>query len=251
MKINLMSWNTGLYSYGTKDKTGKIIKPFEDAPVNEIINVVNKYMESSENPIVVLQEIPFKRKNENYKWEYNKYFKNVQEFVKEKNYRMFCLDSEEQFHIKMTVIIAKKGFLEETKSIQKSNIFVPVEIKEKNLRILGVHSHNAFELNEWIKNKEAYNPNILIGDFNAGNYIKLQNDEKIAVNRINYQILSIGYIDACQGKYTTKYNTQIDHILIENSFNFNSEYKLVDAKVDKTITCSDHYPIYCQLKEKN
>lgn len=42
MEINLMSWNTELYIYGTRDKNGKIIKPFENAPANEIIQSLNK-----------------------------------------------------------------------------------------------------------------------------------------------------------------------------------------------------------------
>lgn len=250
MEINLMSWNTELYIYGTRDKNGKIIKPFENAPANEIIQIVNNFICSKENPIVVLQEIPFKRKNENYKWERNEHFNSVKKFVEENGFEMFCLDSDEEYHIKMTVIIAKKGFLEEARSIKKSNKFVPVKIKKTNLEILGVHSDNAFELHEWIKQQKIYNPSIIIGDFNSGNYVKSQNDENIAVNRANYQMLTAGYIDACQGRYTTRYKepTQIDHIHIKNSFEFNNRYTLKDAGVDDTITYSDHYPIYCTLE---
>ena len=125
-----------------------------------------------------------------------------------------------------------------------------VLVKKTNLEILGVHSDNAFELHEWIKQQKIYNPSIIIGDFNSGNYVKSQNDENIAVNRANYQMLTAGYIDACQGRYTTRYKepTQIDHIHIKNSFEFNNRYTLKDAGVDDTITYSDHYPIYCTLE---
>lgn len=46
MEINLMTWNTELYVYGTKGKAGKIIKPFDDAPVKEVMTEVQKFMDS-------------------------------------------------------------------------------------------------------------------------------------------------------------------------------------------------------------
>lgn len=249
MEINLMTWNTELYRYGARDLDGKIRKRFEEAPIDEVISVIDEFLNQNQNPIVVLQEIPFKRKNEKYKWEYNAYFEKLKSFIEGKDYKLFCLNDEEEYHIKMTVVIAKSGFLSEMGDMKKNNIFVPVVIKEKNVSILGVHSHDAFELNEWIKNKKGYTPNIIIGDFNAGNYVKSNNDEEIMINRANFQMLSTGYVDACQGKYTTRYNepTQIDHILIENSFNFNQRYRLNKVNVDRTITYSDHYPIKCKM----
>ena len=244
-----MTWNTELYRYGVKDLDGKISKRIEDAPIDEVINVINEFLTRNQNPIVVLQEIPFRRKSEKSGWIYNAHFQKLKSFIEGKDFELFCLNDEKKYHIKMTVVIAKSGFLSEMGDMKRNNIFVPVVIKEKNVSILGVHSHNAFELNEWIKNKKGYNPNIIIGDFNAGNYVKSNNDEKIMINRANFQMLSTGYVDACQGQYTTKYEepTQIDHILIENSFEFNQRYKLNEVNVDRTIICSDHYPIKCKI----
>lgn len=249
MEINLMTWNTELYRYGARDLDGKICKRFEEAPIDKVIRVIEEFLNQNQNPIVVLQEIPFKRKNEKYKWEYNAHFEKLKRFIERSNCELFCLNDDKKYHIKMTVIIAKRGFLSELDDMEQNNIFVPVVINENEVSILGVHSHNAFELNEWIKNKNGYTPNIIIGDFNAGNYVKSNNDEEIMKNRANFQILSTGYVDACQGKYTTRYNepTQIDHILIENSFNFNQRYRLNEVNVDRTITYSDHYPIKCKM----
>ena len=250
MELNMLSWNTQLYEYGTINvDTGKIEKSFEKAPVEEVKKIVDDHMESNKNPIVVLQEIPFKRKNESNRWEYNAHYLNLRDYFKGKGYELICLDCENKWHIKMTMVVHMKGLIAEQTGIEKNNLFVPVIIRDKNISILAVHSHNAFELNEWIESL-SYRPNIIIGDFNAGNYIKAKQDDLIAENRANYQMLSTGYIDACQGKYTTNYPepTQIDHILIENSFMFNKRCTLKSSAVNNTISVSDHYPIFCKLE---
>ena len=74
MEVNLMTWNTELYRYGAKDLDGKICKRFEEAPIDKVISVIDEFLSWNQNPIAVLQEIPFKRKNEKNKWEYNAYF---------------------------------------------------------------------------------------------------------------------------------------------------------------------------------
>ena len=251
MELNMFSWNTRLYEYGTKNiDTGKIEKPFDKAPVEEVLKRVDNYMESNTNPIVVLQEIPFKRKNESNLWEYNVHYLELRNHFKDKGYDLIYLDNKNEWHIKMTMVLSKDGLLIEHPSVEKNNIFVPVMMEKNNISILAVHAHNAFELNEWIKKSLLYRPNIIIGDFNAGNYIKAEHDNEIALNRTNYQMLSTGYIDVCQGKYTTNYSepTQIDHILIENSFMFNKRFAIMSSYVDDTISVSDHYPISCKLE---
>ena len=251
MEINMMTWNTQLYEYGTKDKdTGRIKKTFADAPVEEVKKIITNHMESNNNPIVVLQEIPFKRKNEsNHNWEYNSHFREMTKFFEDNEYDYICLDCNDKWHIKMTMVVSKKGLLIEHPYIEKNNIFVPFIIKDKDVSVLAVHAHNAFELIKWVK-ENSYRPNIIIGDFNAGNYIKSKKDYEIEVNRVNYQMLSTGYLDVCQGKYTTNYPepTQIDHILIENSFEFNKRFTVKRSEVDSNVSISDHYPIYCKLE---
>lgn len=68
-----------------------------------------------------------------------------------------------------------------------------------------------------------------------------------AVNRQNYLLLTEGYIDICQGEYTTRYNTYIDHALLESSYGFLSMHKYSNLNVDRSIELSDHYPITFQL----
>jgi len=74
-------------------------------------------------------------------------------------------------------------------------------------------------------------------------YYQISNAD--AVNRQNYLLLTEGYIDLCQGVYTTKYQTQIDHILLENIDEF--KYKFENVKVNYDVKISDHYPVYCDV----
>lgn len=157
--------------------------------------------------------------------------------------------------IKQTVIVAKKGLINKIElKREDGNLFIPFNVtlgeqeNKKTFCILGVHAHDACELREWLEcRKDKIKPDIMIGDFNSGNYIKDKEDCKIAINRENYQQLSTGYFDAVQGKYTTTYNTQIDHILIKNSKDFWDSFSVENAKVEDGVKLSDHYPINCEI----
>ena len=131
----------------------------------------------------------------------------------------------------------------ENKEIDYKNRYVKIELKEEGktfLSILGLHAKDAEVLGNWLENetetilelkeedkkykvtkneKIYYKPDIMIGDFNSGNYIRKNNDSGIEINRAAYQKVSTGYIDVCQGMYTKQgsEDTQIDHILIKNS----------------------------------
>ncbi len=88
----------------------------------------------------------------------------------------------------------------------------------------------------------------MIGDFNASNYTKGQEEDDFKVNRSNYISLSKGYFDAVQGKYTRGFKnqkTQIDRILISQEFL--KTFKVENKKVDYDIRLSDHYPIMCEI----
>lgn len=128
---------------------------------------------------------------------------------------------------------------------KKTNLYIPFKINSLELNVLALHAHNAFEVRQWLEQHEDYKPNIMLGDFNAGNYRKSKNDNAIAVNRQNYLLLTEGYIDICQGLYTTKYKTQVDHILLENLYEF--RYKYENVKVNYDIDISNHYPVYCDI----
>lgn len=244
MKINLMTWNTQLFEFGNKTFKNKNISAGLDNLENQK-EVILAHLKK-ENSLAVLQEIPYKS---NLTWRDHELFTAFKNFFPKESYDMiYNISSEKQ--IKMTIVLANKGFVEEKIDGVNNNCCVSFKVQGVDLDILGVHSHNALELRNWLSEKEPFRPNIMLGDFNAGNYVKHKNDKEIAVNRKNYLLLMEGYIDICQGRYTHRiYKTHIDHILLENSNEFLESYSYNNVVVDNTISLSDHYPIYCELEK--
>lgn len=251
-KIKLLTWNTQLYEYGNREnKTIEQGKEQYNKIKHDIENHLN--IEENQKSIAVLQEIPYKIKN-GCKWEFNPIFTQfIKDFPTEKYDLLYLADTVQKkyWHIKMIVVIATKDTIEAVKFKDESNIYTPFVIKDlKKGRVLALHAHaNApFETRQWLNENSEFKPDIIIGDFNAGNYRKAEaeKDAEIAANRHNYQLLSDGYLDLCNGKCTTRYNTQIDHILIKNIADkpiFRYENVYVDTDNNK----SDHYPIYCDI----
>lgn len=248
MKIILFNWNTQLYEYGNLNN-----KKVEDGKLkySQIKDDIKEYFNNSNEdviPIAILQEIPYKIKEQN-KWGSHEIYNTFINDFKEDEYDIIYLKDEGEkkcWHIKMTVVIAPKNTIRACKN--KSNLFVPFKITKDdiNVYILGLHSHNAYEVREWLENNQDFNPDIMVGDFNAGNYKKRENDNKIVENRQNYLLLTEGYLDACQGQCTTRYNTQIDHILIKN-YTDPPKYEHEKVKIDSKNQNSDHYPILCEI----
>ena len=151
----------------------------------------------------------------------------------------------------MTAVISKKGLIVPGKKNPVNgvplNCYVPFNIKNTDIKALAVHAHNAFECRNYLSCNSHYN--LILGDFNAGNYIKGSEfaDQEMAVNRQNYLLLTEGYIDLCQGEYTTEYKTYIDHILLESSFDFISKHRYRNIIVNRNKKLSDHYPITFEL----
>ena len=119
---------------------------------------------------------------------------------------------------------------------------------------MGVHPHNAVELCRWLQ--KCGFPDIMLGDFNAGDYKKCYGDNRFKVNRENYKKLIDGYTDICDGQITRRvafpngfvYETPIDHILIKSNSEFTKKYQYKNVLVEKNEdNVSEHYPIYFRL----
>lgn len=130
---------------------------------------------------------------------------------------------------------------------------VSFEIKELDLSIIGVHPHNANELLKWL---QSGFPDIMLGDFNAGDYKKRCEDSKFKDNRNNYRKLIMIYTDICNGQKTRRmvfpngfvYETPIDHVLIKDSSELEKKYQCKIVKIERNEdNVSDHYPIYFKL----
>lgn len=239
-----MTWNTQLYEQGNKLYAGGSTKVIDSKCYNKIFDNIYSHLDN-ENAIAVLQEIPYVS---NVTWKEHEIFTAFKKKFSTGDYDVFYnVFSKKQ--LKMTVVIAKKDIiLKDGNEVNRNNCFVGFKIKETDLRVLAVHSHDAFELREWLAQNESYFPQMMLGDFNAGNYKKKNKDCEIAVNRKNYLMICEGYIDVFQGLYTTSYKTHIDHVLIENSNEFHNVCCSKNNTVDYSKDLSDHYPLYFQLE---
>lgn len=240
-----MTWNTRLYMQG--NKVGRNKEEVDSEKYEDVINVIKTHV-NKEKGIAILQEIPYKS---NITWkEHELFVKLKNDFPKNHYSLIYNVSTENQ--IKMTVVIAKNEVVQKNEDGINNNCCVSFFVNETDLNVLGVHSHNAFELREWLSAKESFHPIIMLGDFNSGNYLKEKNDNEIMVNRKNYLMITEGYIDICQGEYTYHiYKTHIDHILLKNSNGFHEKYKYKNVKVDREVILSDHYPIYCEIMVNN
>jgi Endonuclease/Exonuclease/phosphatase family. len=234
-KISLMTWN---------------IKDCNSANMNIVI----KHLENK-NSIAILQEFPYRNEKE--------FLLNFKEYFQEDIYD--CIYNAVNKANFVTVAIAKKrlNIKDDEGLITKTDInanvdyacrYVSFKIDKKGfegLKILGVHvpAKDQSDLRKKLSEKPNYHPNIILGDFNAGNYIKNdpQKDAEFSPHRIEYLLLTEGYIDLVQGQYTFKYKTHIDHVLLENSNEFISKYKYSNVYVDQELELSDHYPITFEL----
>lgn len=235
MIFNIMTWNTQLYEYG--NRVGGKVKAITQTEFDSILRRIDEHL-NKENSIAVLQEIPYVC---NQTWKKHDLFAKFEQHFKKDNYDiLYNVLSENQ--LKMTVVISKKGLIERNQS-EEQNCYVSFKIKHSDITALAVHSHNAFECHEYLKRDCRNKYNMILGDFNAGNYIKKHNDEEIAINRKNYLLLSEGYNDICQGEYTTSYKTFIDHVLLVSSYEFISTHQYSNLNIDRSVRLSDHYPI--------
>lgn len=75
--------------------------------------------------------------------------------------------------------------------------------------------------------------------------MKDKEDITFKANRKSYLDFMEGYIDVCQGKETTQYFSQIDHILVKNDKKNSKIYRRLNyaIKIIDIIKISDHYPI--------
>ena len=242
-EINFLTWNTQLYEMGNSLNDERPVKKIDKPIFNTVISKVKKFLESKNNAIAILQEIPFKCNIDRFN-EHTLFGEFLKSFPEDKFVILYNISSDNQ--IKMTVVLAKRIGQEEL-IYRKSdglnnNMCVSFGIKDLNLYIIGVHPHTAEELLGWLQ-KYGF-PDIMLGDFNAGDYTKWRVDDKFEYNKVNYNKLKLGYTDMCAGQMTTVYKTPIDHVLIKDELT--KKYQCKDAKIIKD-NLSDHYPIYFKL----
>lgn len=165
-----------------------------------------------------------------------------------------------KYQIKMTIVLANKGLIElddngiNSTGEEYCNCFVSFNIKDTDLHVLAVHQplKKGGHVSDKLNKKTNYKPNVILGDFNAGDYSKKNETDQFIKNRDDYKnLLERGYKDICEGQITRKkngYEAPIDHILLDKNVMDNFSYN--NVIVGKDVSFSDHYPIYCEIENR-
>lgn len=230
MKINVMTWNTGI--------TENICDISKCNNCNNIIDHIECFLKK-ENSIVFLQQIVFKDPENN--WEEHQVFKMLREKF-EKEYSMqYYPDST----FMMTIAIAKSGIN------SLDNDFYPkntpsnreIAVKYNGISFLGIHAKNG-EKNKAYLNAIHGKADVILGDFNAGNYLESENRD--VFNNILKEHLCI-----CNMPTKEIYNQNnvlirkscIDHIFVRECY----VTKCSNLRIHEEIKLSDHYPITFEI----
>ena len=228
--INIMTWNTSLYS----EKTAQ---PFSKKC--DIIFSVVKEQLRRENAVVFLQEIPY---YSNETWEQHSLFSALSKEFSAENYDvLFNISNRKQ--IMMTIAIATKG-----SAILANDDVYPngkptnreCAVIFKGLNILGIHARNAEDNEKYLKSING-RADIILGDFNAGNYLESEN--RILFNQILKNHICICNIPTRVDPFSER-RTCIDHIFVREHL----ITRCSNLIVHENIKYSDHFPITFELE---
>lgn len=238
MKLNIMTWNTALSEI--PDCCADHYK------VDVIIQYIKDFLDR-ENAIAVLQEMPY-RENRGGQWiETNVYHKVRQAFAgnaPDETYQYLCNQEHHQGHLRMmTVVITKMrnvalaedGYYSTPKRNRECAVTVTAE--NRQFVLLGVHAELGAEHLMHFRDNQA---DIILGDFNAGDY------NKSKLREIFNAMLRDTHTCICN-EPTREYwvggilerISHIDHIFVRHGL----EQACTGMQVHKHIKFSAHYPI--------
>lgn len=238
MKIEIMSWNTAL----TERIQG----------CENVISYIKKFLEKK-NSIAVLQQIPYKDKKEQ-DWVFNSTYISMRDTFSEVNGYNFLFNenyNDGYIHM-MTVVITKIEQIKEVNELFYPNNKITSREKavaiqsngKERLIILGIHAKNGYQNNEYLKAING-NADIVLGDFNAGNYSESENIltfNSILKDHVCICNMPTKEIRDKDGRLKRK--SCIDHIFVKR--------KLVsqcsDLIIHENICYSDHYPISFKIE---
>ena len=109
-EINFLTWNTQLYEMGNSLNEEQVVKKIDMLTFKIVINKVKEFLDSKNEAVAILQEIPFKCNIDGFN-EHILFSEFFEFFPDDKYVMLYNISSKSQ--IKMTVVLAKKMGLEE------------------------------------------------------------------------------------------------------------------------------------------
>lgn len=246
---NFLCYNTGC-TENVKNKDN-ILKYIEDFFKDEN----HKY------PIAILQQIPYKipnkYKNETLGWAidpiYIEFENEIKKFINEEEPIMKNTDWYERIRM-ITVAITKNIHIDKLEKAPRTDILYPnadifprnrvialnIGEKDKNelihkFSILGLHAQAGYENILHLKSIPGV-ADIILGDFNAGNYEESDNKE---VFRTLLSDTHVCIVNTPTKEVYGKRKTCIDHVFVKREH----VTKVSNLIVHEDIKYSDHYPI--------
>ena len=225
--FRIMTWNTALTEGSDPQGVIKYIKSFVD----------------ENNTLAVLQQIPYKdAKND---FALHPVYSNFMETFPDSEYKVFQNKTYNQGRIiMMTVIVTKMCNVSLMQSAHTTNREAAVTVNFDNnncINVYGIHAKNGEANRPYLKSLENnVNADIIIGDFNAGDYDECQ-------NRSIFCSILKDYICICNMPTKEIRNKNriiirkscIDHIFVRR----NIVTKCSNLIVNEDNRLSDHYPI--------
>lgn len=227
--MKIMTWNTALSEGSNAQAVINYVKPFID----------------QDNAVAVLQQIPYKDPDNNWTiFPTHAYF--MAAFPENEYTIIQNTNHNNGFTRMLTIVVTRMTNVSELSTFP----YKPTTNRECFVRIgdyyklLGLHLHgdkrNADELRALNNKKDA---DIILGDFNAGDYDICQN-RKVFCNILK------GYVNICNTPTKIVTNktadgnkiirkTCIDHVFVRREFITNCSSLIVHDD----ISISDHYPI--------
>lgn len=226
---NILNWNTGL----TEDTSSYF----------EIFEFVKSFLQD-EFSIAVLQQIPYKTKTSEGEWNISDIYNKFVDFFPEKEYQTFeNKNYNEKYVIMMTVIISRNNVAKSGNRILypngiKTNREAAITI-DSEFSLLGLHAKNGKDNLLYINNING-NADIIVGDFNAGDYPEYPHWNEfrmILPSHVCICNLPTKRIENHNGQLLRE--TCIDHIYVKREL----VTKCSNVVVHKENILSDHYPI--------
>ena len=230
---NILCWNTRLYE--TEDKKTK----------EGIFGYIDDFLAKCSNPIAVLQEIPYKDKNDTSRQSsvYTDFCRHFSE------YRItYNRNWNNGRFIMMTAAVTKNVPVEYFQS--SDGIYPAIDGERKNraiaLRVIdkplegGNKPEDKFSILGLHASGINGTADIIVGDFNADDYEECENKDvfRTLLSDTHVCILNTPTRECWKdGKLTRK--TCIDHIFVRRKY----VTKISNLTVHEDIKCSDHYPI--------